>query len=136
MHLKTFIPNMIFALALVSHGTNAAVVDDLLKEYKTQGAADFNAARGDAFWHKKFPDPENPGKTQSCGTCHGDDLKQKGKHATTGKVIEPLAPSANKERLTDPKFVEKWFKRNCKSVAGRECTTQEKGDILIYLRGQ
>jgi len=29
--------------------------------------------------------------------------------------------------------VAKWFRRNCKTVLGRECTAQEKGDILTYL---
>ncbi|TBR21868.1 MAG: DUF1924 domain-containing protein, partial [Candidatus Nitrosotenuis sp.] len=36
----------------------------------------------------------------------------------------------------DPKFVEKWFKRNCKETLERECTPQEKGDFLAYLSGK
>ena len=49
------------------------------------------------------------------------------------KSIEPLAPVANRERLTDPAKVEKWFKRNCKDVLARECTAQEKADFLAFL---
>lgn len=114
----------------------ADVVDDLLKTYQAAGAKDFNAARGDTLWHQTHPDPKEAGKTRSCATCHGEDLRAKGKHVTTGKFIEPIAPSANKERLTDPKFIEKWFMRNCKWVLDRECTPQEKGDMLSYLRKQ
>lgn len=49
-----------------------------------------------------------------------------GKHATTGKVIGPLAPAFNAERFTDATKAEKWFRRNCNDVAGRECTVGEK----------
>ena len=83
---------------------------------------------------KDYPDPDEPGKVRNCSTCHGKDLRAPGKHTKSGKTIDPLAPSANKERLTDPKFIEKWFTRNCKWVLGRECTPQEKGDFLAYLR--
>ena len=127
---------MILGLGLCATGAQAAVVDELLAGYKAAGAADFSAERGDQLWHKAFPDPKTAGKTRTCGTCHTDNLKQKGKHATTGKVIDAMAPSVNKERLTDPKFIEKWFTRNCKWVLGRECSPQEKGDILVFLRNQ
>jgi len=48
-------------------------------------------------------------------------------------VIQPLAPAANPQRFTDVAQVEKWFKRNCGDVLKRECTAQEKGDILAWL---
>lgn len=114
--------------------TNAAVVDDLLKEYTSLGASKFSAANGELMWKKDFPDTEEPGKVRNCSTCHGKDLRASGKHAKTGKVIDAIAPSANKDRLTDPKFIEKWFLRNCKWVVNRECTAQEKGDFLVFLR--
>ena len=79
---------------------------------------------------------EETGKDRSCQSCHGKDLKASGEHIKTGKVIDPLAPSINKERLTDIKFINKWFKRNCKWTLGRECTPQEKGDFLEYLKTQ
>lgn len=113
---------------------NATVLEDVLKGYQAEGAGSFSAERGEAMWHKDFPDPDNPGKVRNCGTCHGKDLTQKGKHARTGKVIDPLAPSVNSERFTEARFIEKWFRRNCKWVLDRECTPQEKGDFLMYLR--
>jgi hypothetical protein len=51
----------------------------------------------------------------------------------TGKSIEALAPSANANRFTDTSKTEKWFKRNCKDVFSRECTAQEKADIVAWL---
>lgn len=127
---------MTAGILLAVQSARADVVDDLLKGYKAAGAADFSAKRGDDMWHKQFPDLKEPGKNRSCGTCHTDNLKATGKHITTGKAIEPLSPSVNKKRLTDPKEIEKWFTRNCKWVVGRECTPQEKGDFLSYLRTQ
>lgn len=115
---------------------SASVVDDMLNTYKAEGAGPFDAARGKQMWNKDFPDPDKPGKVRNCHTCHGLDLKAKGKHVRTGKVIDPLAPSANPERLTEVKHIKKWFKRNCKWVVGRECTAQEKGDFLMFLRNQ
>lgn len=124
------------ALMMVAAGTvHAGAVETLQQEYKAAGAGPFSAAAGQKRWGEKHKDAES-GKEFSCQTCHGDDLKKPGKHEKTGKVIDPLAPSVNKERLTDVKFINKWFLRNCKQVLGRECTPQEKGDFLEYLKGQ
>ncbi len=76
------------------------------------------------------------GQERACTTCHGDNLKEPGKHAKTGKTIETLAPPVNPKRLTDTKEIEKWFLRNCKWTLGRECSPQEKGDFLVFLREQ
>jgi hypothetical protein len=51
----------------------------------------------------------------------------------TGKPILALAPSANPQRFTDRAKVDKWFRRNCRDVLGRECTPTEKGDLLTWL---
>ena len=56
-----------------------------------------------------------------------------GKHASTGKAIQPLAPAANAERFADPAKTEKWFRRNCNDVLGRECSAGEKADVLAWL---
>lgn len=72
-------------------------------------------------------------KDWSCATCHTDNPAIPGRHATTGKPIEPLAPAANGLRFTRGDKVGKWFKRNCNDVLGRECTAAEKSDLLAYL---
>ncbi len=73
---------------------------------------------------------------RSCATCHGRDLTEPGRHAVTGKVIEPLAPSVNPERLTDSAKIDKWLLRNCRWTLGRECTPPEQADFLSYIRSQ
>jgi len=93
----------------------------------TPGFQEFSAARGETFYKNKH------GNDWSCSSCHTDDPAAQGKHAKTDKPIKPLAPSANAERFTDMKKIEKWFKRNCNDVLDRVCTPQEKGDFLAYL---
>ena len=94
---------------------------------ETAGFQEFSATRGKAFYESKH------GSDWSCSTCHTDNPAAQGKHAKTEKPIKPIAPSANPERFTDMKKVEKWFKRNCNDVLDRVCTPQEKGDFLTYL---
>jgi mono/diheme cytochrome c family protein len=73
------------------------------------------------------------GREWSCASCHGSVPTQAGRHAGTGKPIGALAPAFNPERFTDPAKVEKWFRRNCNDVMGRECTPSEKADVLAWL---
>jgi cytochrome b len=72
------------------------------------------------------------GERVSCASCHTREPRGRGL-TPAGKVVEPLAPAANPDRLTDPRDVEKWFKRNCKQVMGRECTAEEKGHFVTFL---
>ena len=108
--------------------------EDLLAQYaaaaKTTG---FSAARGQTLHTQSFSGgkPDTP----SCTTCHGKDTRGAGR-ALTGKTIEPVAVSVTPTRYTDSAKVEKWFKRNCTEVLGRECTPQEKGDWLTFVIGQ
>ncbi len=113
----------------------ADVVADLLRQYESLGASKFTASTAESMWTRAVVDAKS-GEKRHCGLCHTEDLKRNGKHAVTGKVIEPLAPSANPKRLTDPEHIEKWFMRNCKWTLGRECTPQEKGDFLVMIRGK
>lgn len=105
---------------------------DLLPAYLAAARVDepglraFSAQRGKQFFHA-----EQGGA--SCATCHGKDARAIGKHVRTGKAIEPLAPIANPQRLSDPAKVEKWFKRNCNDVFKRACSAREKGDVVTWL---
>jgi len=122
---------LIGAMLTASAASATPATDELFARYKSEGASNFNAEHGMNDWNRE-------GKSEgsekiSCGTCHGDDLTKAGKHHKTGKRIEPMAPSANPERFTDAKKIEKWFKRNCNDAWGRECTAQEKGDVLKFL---
>lgn len=108
--------------------TPSQVLASIQNEAKaTPGFQEFSAARGESFFKATH------GKELSCTSCHTENPATQGKHANTGKVIQPLAPSVNVERFSDPAKVVKWFKRNCNDVLGRVCTAQEKGDVLTYL---
>jgi hypothetical protein len=101
-------------------------------QFKKEGAKGFSAEHGKELWNKEFM---VEGEKRSCTSCHDADLTKPGKHQKTKKVIDPMAPSVNPERFTDQKKIEKWFKRNCSWTIGRECTAQEKGDLLMFLMG-
>lgn len=95
---------------------------------RAEGAAGtFDAARGQRFFTTTH------GGDWSCSSCHTSDPRQNGRHQVTGKTIAPMAPAANPERFTRADKVEKWFKRNCRDVLSRECTAQEKGDVIAWL---
>lgn len=124
------------AAGLALHAAaSAGPVDDLLQQFRAQGAGNFTAAAGAQLWERVALDAKT-GQARRCALCHTDDLTRMGKHATTGKAIEPLAPSVNPERLTDRADIEKWLTRNCKWTFGRECTPQEKGDVLTMIRSR
>ena len=122
-------------LLLVPMLSQATALDDLLQQYAAEAQRPFSAEAGKRMWTQTHPSPKG-GPDRSCSLCHGEDLTRVGKHARTGKKIDPLAPSVNPERLTKAKHMRKWLKRNCKWVLGRECTAQEKGDFLSYIRSQ
>ena len=71
----------------------------------------------------------------SCSSCHGNPPVGTGKHAGTGKAIDPLAPAANPRAFTDTAKVDKWFRRNCNDVLQRACSPGEKADVLAWLMG-
>lgn len=119
----------IIALTMLAVDVRAGSLDGLLAEYRLQSGRDFDAGAGAALWQKTFG-----GK--SCASCHAASPRDPGRNERTGKPIKPMAPTVNPERLTDKQQMKKWLLRNCKSTLGRECTAQEKGDILSWLRGQ
>ncbi len=131
--MKTVLSLAASVLLLGSSVVFADVVDERVAQYQSQGARGFNVASGEALWNKEFKDPKT-GETRSCATCHTANLRDAGKHAETGKRIEPMKPAVNPKRLTDAKQIEKWFTRNCKWTLGRECTPTEKGDFLLFIR--
>lgn len=117
----------------------AAPRDDVLNQYAgaakaaSPAFAGFSATRGAALHRQAFTTgkPDTP----TCATCHGSDARVAGR-TPLGKVLEPMAVSVTPSRYSDPAKVEKWFKRNCMEVLGRECTASEKGDWLSFMFGQ
>ena len=119
----------VLPLLLLSISANAETPRDFLQRFEREGGPG-DAGRGVRLFTSRHS------TDWSCATCHTDKPLQPGKHAKTDKVIQPLAPAANAERFTDAGKVDKWFRRNCNDVLGRECTAQEKADVLAWLISQ
>ena len=138
MHRK--VTATVLAWALTSATASfAGPREDLLGRYAADARVSspqfsgFSAARGETLHRRQFAlgKPDTP----ACTSCHGSDARGAGR-TPAGKAIEPVAVSASASRYTDPAKVEKWFKRNCSEVLGRECTALEKGDWLTYMMSQ
>jgi mono/diheme cytochrome c family protein len=107
---------------------------DLLAQYATAAqSTGFSAARGQTLHTRSFAGGK--ADTPACTACHGNDSRGSGR-TPTGEAIDAVAISVTPTRYTNPAKVEKWFKRNCIEVLGRECTPQEKGDWLTYVISQ
>jgi cytochrome c peroxidase len=117
-------------LPAVTDNAEAATPQTMLAMYQDQSGSQGSAARGEKFFYAKRT--HSNGETVSCTTCHTENPKATGK-TRANKLIDPIAPVANKARFTDPEKVEKWFKRNCKDVLERACTEQEKADFIAYM---
>ncbi|HYH20866.1 MAG TPA: DUF1924 domain-containing protein [Azospirillum sp.] len=129
----------ITAGAALAAGTDPArgkILDGYAALAKAQAAdfAGFSAERGRAL----YLGPHGGGKpeTASCAACHTENPAAAGRHARTGRAIEPMAVSANPARFTDAAEVEKRFERDCVNVLGRACTAREKGDFITFLAGK
>ena len=114
-------------VALLSPAAHAITPAEQLAAYSAQAGAPAQAARGEQFFTSKH------GKDWSCSSCHTASPTVDGKHASTGKLISPMAPAFNPQRFTDTAKTEKWFRRNCNDVVGRECSAAEKADGLAWL---
>ncbi len=135
--------NRYMTLALIALlGTHALAQADpardaILAGFAAEAKADdatfsaFSAERG----KRLFLDQHAGGKpkTPACTSCHSKDPRANGK-TRAGKLIKPMAVAKNPIRFTKAKKVAKWFRRNCKSVLGRECRAVEKGDFITYMQ--
>ena len=135
VHMHSIKPARALTAALILlatlHPSGATAADTnasaQLARWQTQAAAPGSAERGKAFFTSKH------GSDLSCASCHGMPPTSQGKHASTGKSIEALAPAVNPARFTDTANVDKWFARNCKDVLARDCNALEKADVLAFL---
>ena len=138
MHAQNFMKQGLLGLAMLLVGATVTAahaeppqnfLEGYAQEAKAQNPAfkGFSAKAGEAFYKNKH------GGDWSCSSCHTDNPAAEGKHTVTGKLIQPLSPNANAARFSDTAKVNKWFKRNCNDVLKRECTPEEKGNLLTYL---
>lgn len=125
--LPCFLALLGLSMVLLTPSAQAATAADLLAGYSSKAGMQASPQRGQQFF------TSHHGQEWSCATCHGAVPTQAGKHASTGKVIGAMAPGFNPERFTDAAKAEKWFRRNCNDVVGRECSAGEKADVLAWL---
>jgi hypothetical protein len=123
----SLIKALALAGALSSSLACAATPDEQLAGYRAQAGAPAHVGNGQKLFTNRH------GKDWSCASCHTAAPTTEGKHASTGKVIDAMAPAFNPARFTDAAKTEKWFRRNCNDVMGRECTPGEKADVLAWL---
>jgi len=115
------------AAAAMVPAAGAATPAELLAGYGKEAGTAPNPDRGQSLFNSRH------GREWSCAACHGAVPSAPGRHAATGKPIAALAPAFNPGRFTDAAKADKWFRRNCNDVMGRECTAAEKADVLGWL---
>ncbi len=131
--IVSFLLSIAATLIVASTGVQAETPADFQAQFAAQAKQEnpaftgFSASQGQRWYANAH------GKEWSCASCHARNPATTGRHAATGKSLDPLAPAANPERFTHSDKVEKWFKRNCNDVLGRPCTAQEKGDVLAFV---
>ncbi len=121
------------AVTSIAAAAEAGPREDILAKFQAQAGAPANPANGKKMFFNNY----GTGKpdTPNCTTCHSE-TPQNGGMTRAGKPIDPIAVSATPDRFTDADKVDKWFRRNCNGVIGRECTAQEKVDFLTFMIGQ
>lgn len=115
--------------------------------------AGFSAERGHAFYLTKHPltgvgavscsschrkDPREQIRAHRvdilCRACHViNDEEHPNPSEAKKRFIEPFTPGANAQRFRDLAHIEKYFRTNCLMLLKRECTAQEKGDLIAWL---
>jgi hypothetical protein len=132
--LTAFFVALFVGVAPLAEGAGAVIgYYQKLAEQQDSAFSEFSGQRGETLFRTDFSGgkPDTP----NCMVCHGQDPRRSGE-TRVGKPIDPMAASVNTSRYEDLKKTEKWFRRNCKSVLGRECTPQEKGDFISFMRTQ
>jgi len=117
---------LLLVVSAAAHAVDTTPAEQLSR-WSAQAGAAGSAPRGQAFFNQRH------GGEWSCASCHGTPPTRQGEHASTAKPIAPLAPAFNAKAFTDAARSDKWFRRNCKDVLGRECSAAEKADVLAWL---
>jgi hypothetical protein len=156
--MRTLLTLLALCTATIAEATYAAGPEAFLEQYARQakaadpGFAGFSAERGAAFYLRSHqvdemgsvscaschqPDPRKAAGAHHdqipCRACHVVFSRQPEGQRPTRRELRALAPSANPERFTNEWRTEYWFGYNCKLLLGRECTAQEKGDLITWL---
>ena len=117
----------VFTASIAALPAMATSPKEQMDAYAAQSGQSPQPSRGQELFTSKH------GHEWACASCHTDKPTAEGKHASTGKTIKPMAPAANADRFSDTAKTEKWFRRNCNDVVGRECIAGEKADVIAWL---
>ncbi len=134
-----FVITLFLAVRLAAPADADPGRDDILAGFASEARsvdpafAGFTAGRGEILFLTKHG--AGKPKVPACTVCHSENPRAMGE-TRAGKAIEPIAVSKTPDRFTDPKKVAKWFRRNCNTVLGRECTPIEKGDFITFMARQ
>lgn len=123
------VPAVALAAAGFVAAAAAATPAELLAAYAAQAGSAPVPERGQRLFTTNF----GRDLGLSCASCHGAVPTGNGHDEVSEKPIPPLAPAFNPKRFTDKSKVENAFRLNCKDIVGRECTAQEKADVLSWL---
>lgn len=118
-----------FAALLSGAALAQTPAESILANYVKRAGQPASAERGQAFFTAKH----KGGVFDSCASCHTADPTKRGRDEVGEKPIPALAPAVTKKNFTDPARVEHLFRLNCKDVLARECTAQEKADVVAWL---
>ncbi len=119
------VPGLLWLSGEAAASTPAAI----MSAYAAKAGSPPSADRGE----KLFTGKNKGGAFESCTDCHTANPTRTGRDQVAEKSMPALAPAANAKRLTDAARVETAFRLNCKDVLNRECTAQEKADVLSWL---
>lgn len=126
---RTVLAGLLLGLAAAG-STHADTPAQILDAYVKKAGAPGSPERGQKLFTQRR---KGNNLFESCAECHGAVPTGKGRDAVSEKAIAPLAPAANPKRLTDAGKVDNLLRVNCKDVVGRDCTAQEKADVLSWL---
>jgi len=135
LNMKTVNTLMAILLAAVAGAAQAVTPAVLMAGYAAEAARSApgftpSAERGQGIFTRKWGVSQT---MPSCAACHSEQPTAEGKHVVTSKRIAPLSSAVNSERFANPAKVEKWFRRNCQEVVGRECSAAEKADFIQFV---
>lgn len=127
---------LLLITALIT-ATFAEPIDDYLKTLEMETKAmnrnfqGFSIKRGEKIFTTESVGKK--GKIISCVSCHGKNFEKEGKHFFTGETVDALSRKTNPKAFTKVRHTKKWLRRNFRDVYNRLGTSQEKGDVLLYL---
>lgn len=133
LHQRIKLPHLLLSISgmmVFSAQADVSTAERLANNFALVAKSELSAEEGKAFYTKR---QSIKGKELACASCHADNPLNLGKHSETGKVIQPMAPSANPKRFADLEKSGKHFSKHCNDLYGQDCSPKDKGNFIAYL---